>query len=549
MSNFDNENEAIADKEDKEVALAMQTPDVEDDPKAMQNDVAAVEYSPVAFALLFVGLALAVLLAALDQTILSVAIPAIVTDFQNFSSMSWIITGYLLTATAFIPTYGKAADIFGRKSTILVAIVIFEVGSAICGAATSMNMLIVGRAVAGLGGGGILSLVITIISDIVPLQKRALYQGVIVAVFGLASVAGPLLGGVFTDHINWRWCFYINLPLGGVAIVAVVLLLRLPPGTTSDISKSVKRMDYLGTFLLVLGIVFVLLALSEGGNEFAWDSGFVLGFLFAGVVVLVIFVLVEWKVAVEPVIPLSLFRNRYVAIVFFCSFFNGMSFMPLVNYTPTYFEVVNGDSPVGAGIDTIPLVLALMFSSLFAGVFITATQRYYPLVICGAVFQAVGGGLMYTMNADSNSGQKIGYLILAGIGLGFTLQSLTIAAQAASSDEDLSLVTSNNNFWQQVGGVLGVAIASSVYSTRLTSSLAVLAPNASVDYVKNNPSALRVAPASVIPPDEMGGVIDSYVQGLSYIFLLVVPFAGVLLIGSLFVKRAKLTKPVEMGVA
>ncbi|KAJ3335685.1 hypothetical protein HDU93_004712 [Gonapodya sp. JEL0774] len=515
--------------------------DVEDDGKAISSKVAPIEYTPLSFTLLFVGLLLAVFLAALDQTILSVAIPNIITDFQTFTGTSWIFTAFILTATSFIPAYGKASDIFGRKAVILFAIVVFEAGSAICGAATSMNMLIIGRAVAGLGGGGIFSLVMVIISDIVPLEKRGMYQGLIGGVFGLASVAGPLMGGAFT---------YINLPLGGFTIIAVIFLLKLPVGS-GDMKSQIRRLDFIGIFLLVLGIVLVLVPLSEGGNDYAWNSGFVIGLLIAGAVVLVAFVFVEAKIAVEPVIPLDMFKNRYIAIVFFCSFMNGLSFFTMFSYVPSFFQVVNGDTPTQAGVDSLALVLAMVVSMIGAGIFISATGIYQPLVALSAILQTVGGGLMFTLVQDSSTAQKVVYLMITGLGLGMGMQVLLIAGQAAAPADQQALVTANVNFWQQTGGVIGIAIASSVFSNKLTNTLAELAPHAVVAYVKNNPSALRSAPAEFVPADELEGVIRSYVTGLTYMFILTVPYGLVMLLGSFFVKRSRLPKGAEvpMGAA
>ncbi|KAJ3335684.1 hypothetical protein HDU93_004711 [Gonapodya sp. JEL0774] len=511
---------------------------VEDDSRAISKDAAPIEYTPLSFALLFVGLLLAVFLASLDQTILAVAIPNIITDFQTFVGTSWIFTAFILTATSFIPAYGKACDIFGRKAVILFAIVVFEAGSAICGAATSMNMLIVGRAVAGLGGGGIFSLVQVIISDIVPLERRGTYQGLVGGVFGLASVVGPLMGGAFT---------YINLPLGAFTFIVVVFLLKLPVGS-GDLKSQIRRMDFIGTFLLVLGIVLVLVPLSEGGNDYTWDSGFVIGLLIAGTVVLVAFVFVEAKIAVEPVIPLDMFKNRYVAIVFFCAFMNGLSFFTLFSYVPSFFQVVNGDTPTQAGVDSLALVLSLVVSIIGSGVFISATGIYHPLVTMAGILETIGAGLMFTLAEDSSIVQKVVYLMITGLGLGMGLQALLIAGQAAATQDQQALVTANVSFWQQTGGVIGVAIASAVFSNKLTNTLAELAPHAVVAYVKNNPSALRSAPAEFVPPDELDGVIRSYVTGLTYMFVLTVPYGLVMFFCSFFVKRLRLPKATDVPI-
>ncbi|KAL2917405.1 hypothetical protein HK105_203070 [Polyrhizophydium stewartii] len=502
----------------------------------------------IEFALILLGLAMAVFLASLDQTIVSVAIPAVAQEFKSLDEIAWIGTAFFLTSTAFIPTYGKLADIFGRKPVFLLAVFVFEIGSIMCGASTSMKMLIVSRAVAGLGGGGIFSLAIIIISDLVPLKDRAKYQGLIGACFGLASVAGPLLGGLFTDKLSWRWNFYINGPVGAITIVVSLFILKLPH-TGGDWRASFARVDFLGTAVLVAGVITFLIPIQGGGTLYEWNSPTVISLFIVGAVLLIAFVLIELRVAKEPIMPLELFTKRYALSAFASAFFLGMSFFGAIFYTPVYFQVVNGDTATQAGINTIPLIMGMVVFSISAGVIASSTGHYMPLVTLGGILITIGLGLMSTLGAASTTGMKIGYLIITGAGLGFGFQSIVIASQASVEESYLAVVTSISNFWQTIGAVFGLAITSSVFNNKLKTLLAELAtPTFDPLPLAGDPTLIRNR--QFVPTAELQAqVIDAYVKALSQIFIVSIPFAAMLVVMSLFVKRTRLSEELRKAPA
>eukprot|EP00842_Homolaphlyctis_polyrhiza_P006159 jgi/Hompol1/6544/HPOL_003564-RA len=498
----------------------------------------AVKTTRLEFTLIMIGLALAVFLASLDQTIVAVAIPAVAKDFQSLEEIAWIGTAFFLSSTAFIPSYGKFADIFGRKPVFLAAVFIFEIGSIMCGASTSMKMLIVSRAVAGLGGGGIFSLAIIIISDLVHIKDRAMYQGLIGACFGLASVAGPLLGGFFTDRLSWRWCFYINGPVGAVTILVSLFLLRLP-SSEDDWRTSLKRVDFIGTLLLVAAVICLLIPIQGGGTLYEWNSATVISLFVVSAILIAAFIFVELRVN-EPIVPFHLFFNRYTLAAFASATFLGMSFFPAVFYTPVYFQVVNGATATQAGVSTIPLLMGMVVASIGAGVIASTTGWYMPLVTVAGVLSATGLGLMSTLSASSSNAAQVGYLIITGAGLGVGFQSIIIASQASSTEEHLAIVTSLSNFWQTIGAVLGLAITSSVFNNKLKSLLTdLVTPTFNPVPVASDPSLIRNP--LLVPADHQGIVIDAYVKALNLIFLASVPFAICLFLVSLFVKRERLS--------
>ncbi|KAI8607604.1 major facilitator superfamily domain-containing protein [Chytriomyces sp. MP71] len=510
------------------------------------------------FVLVFVGLAFAVFLAALDQTIVAVALQAISSEFNSLALINWIATAYFLSATAFIPVYGQLADVFGRKSVFLLAITIFEIGSLLCGVATSMNMLIAARAVAGLGGSGIFSLVIIIISDLTSVRDRGKYLGVVGATFGLASVAGPLLGGVFVDHVSWRWVFYINLPIGAITVLTVVFFLRLQADANKNLREGIKQIDILGTILLVSAVICLLIPIQGGGSQYEWNSPLVISLFIVGSILLIAFIFVEGWVAKNPVLSFELFKNRYAVAVFGCSFFLGCAFFILVFYAPLWFQVVLGSSATNAGIHTIPLIMGLVVLSIVSGIVATTSGIFWIFLPVSAVVVAVGSGLMVTMDESAGLWKQIVFLLIAGAGVGCGIQTNLIAAQVSVPSEMLSVVTATTNFFQTIGAVIGLAVCSSLFNSRLEPNILAnlinyratlqLPAGVSIEAVFKDPSVLH---NPMLVPDGSAlqqALVHGYLQTLSFLFYLPIGFAGAMFLCSFFVKKERLPKGAEIAI-
>jgi EmrB/QacA subfamily drug resistance transporter len=410
-------------------------------------------------ALVFSGLILVMLVAALDSTIVSTALPTIARDLGGLQHITWVTTAYLLAQTVVTPVYGKLGDLYGRKLVLQIAVVIFLIGSALCGAANGMTELIVFRGIQGLGGGGLMVLSQAAIGDVVAPSERGRYSGVFGAVFGVATIAGPLLGGFLTGSISWRWIFYVNLPVGALAIV--VLARTLPSGVREQ-----RRIDVLGTLTLGGALTALILATSLGGTSYAWGSAFIVAMFAACIVLLAAFIFVEGRAA-EPIIPLSLFKNAVVRTTSIVGFVVGFAMFGAVTFLPLFLQVVNGASPTGSGLQMLPMMLGLLVTSIGAGQIVTRWGHYKPFPIIGTAVMALGLYLLSTMDAQTSRLTQIVFMAVVGLGLGMVMQILVLAVQNAVDYTQLGVATSSATLFRSIGGSLGVSILGAVFTSRL----------------------------------------------------------------------------------
>jgi EmrB/QacA subfamily drug resistance transporter len=476
--------------------------------------------------LVFAGLMMALLLAALDQTIVATALPRIVGDLNGLEHMSWVVTAYLLAATVGLPVYGKLGDLVGRKSVFQFAIAVFLAGSALSGWAHSMNELIAFRAVQGIGGGGLMIGVQAIIGDLVPPRERGRFMGLISAVFGLASVAGPLLGGWLTDGPGWRWCFYVNLPLGLAAFVVIGLVLRTPRRARAE-GEPRPRLDVAGALLLAAVGVCLVLATSWGGSQYAWSSPMILGLLGGSVAALLLFVLAEWRAA-EPVIPLHLFRESVFNVSGAISMVVGVALFGAASYLPSFLQMVDGASAMGSGLRMLPMMGGVVLASVASGQLISRTGRYrlYPLL--GGALSTAGMVLLGRLTAHTSYLWQSVAMAVLGLGVGLVLPVLVLVVQNSVDRRDLGAATSANNYLRQIGGSVGAAVVGTLFNSRLTHQLAHRLPhNGALPPVNSiTPQLVRALPAPI-----RTAYVDSFAAALPRVFLYLAP---VLALGFLF---------------
>jgi len=467
--------------------------------------------------LTFSGLLLAMLLASLDQTIVSTALPTIVGDLGGIDQLSWVVTAYLLAATVTIPLWGRMSDLYGRKRLFQAAIVVFLGGSALSGAAQTIGELIAFRALQGLGAGGLMTLAMAIVADIISPRERGRYQGYIQMVFVVASVAGPLLGGLFADHLSWRWVFYVNIPIGVVALTVVSTTLAR---TTTDRRP---RIDWLGAALLAGAITSALLVTTWGGREYAWDSVEIVGLAAAAVAMLGAFVVQERR-APEPILPLRLFRDPVFDVVSAVLFLTTCAFFAAIVFTPLYLQVVTGASATDSGLLLLPMLLAGTASTAISGRVISRTGRYKRFPVAGLAIMAAGLFLLSRMDTTTPRATTALYMVVFGLGFGLVSQVLTVAIQNAVDRRDIGIATGSANLFRALGGSVGVALFGAIFAARLDMWLPRSVPSGAggvdAQSLQAAPAALAAAPAAV-----RDGIAEAVSHSLHTVFLVATPIA------------------------
>ncbi|MFF3836649.1 DHA2 family efflux MFS transporter permease subunit [Streptomyces sp. NPDC001930] len=485
------------------------------------------------------ALLLGMLLAALDQTIVSTALPTIVSELGGMEHLSWVVTAYILASTAGTPLWGKLGDQYGRKRLFQAAIVLFLIGSALCGIAQNMPQLIAFRAIQGLGGGGLIVLSMAIVGDLVSPRERGKYQGLFGAVFGTTSVLGPLLGGVFTQQLSWRWVFYINLPIGIVALFVIATVLHIPVRSTRH------TIDYLGTFLIASVATCLVLVASLGGTTWAWGSAQIIGLAVLGAVLLVLFIQVERRAA-EPVLPLKLFRIRTFSLVAVISFVIGFAMFGAMTYLPTFLQVVQGVTPTMSGVHMLPMVAGILITSTVTGQIVSRTGRWKVFPIAGTAVTCLGLLLLHRLTETSSTGEMSVCFFVFGVGLGLVMQVLVLVVQNAVPYEDLGVATSGSTFFRSIGASFGVAAFGTIFTNRLTRTLddvfaaatasgQDLPPGIGPEQVAADPRTVAALPADLRPD-----VLHAYATSITDVFLYAAPVVLVAFVVAWFLKEDKL---------
>ena len=487
--------------------------------------------------LLFAGLMVTMLLASLNQTVLSSALPTLVGELNGVEHMAWVITAFILASTIMMPVYGKLGDLLGRKPVLLFAISIFTVGSVIGALAPDMNTLIVARVVQGLGGGGLMILSQATIADVVPARDRGKYMGIMGGVFAFSSVAGPLIGGGLTEGPGWRWTFWMNVPLAVLAILATIFLLNVP----KVVHATRPKIDYLGMMLIAVATTAIVLVGTWGGSQYAWSSPEILGLAAVAIVTGVLFVLVELRAA-EPVMPMLLFKNRNFNLTTIAGLLTGIAMFGAIGYMPTYLQMATGYSATESGLLMIPMMACMLVVSIVIGRRVSTTGRYKVAPIVGSAILALALVLLATLKADTPVYIICIYLGVMGIGLGASMQILTLVAQNSFPLKFVGTATAGQNYFRQVGATLGSAVVGALFATRLHELVAEKIPGGT-----GSGGAGSFTPHLVngLPAPIKKLVIESYNEALIPLFLWMVPLAVLAAIILCFVKEVPLATKIE----
>ncbi len=475
------------------------------------------------------GLMLAIMLAMLDNMIVSTALPTIVKELGGLSHLSWVVTAYILGTTVSTPIWGKLGDLYGRKTVFLTSIVLFLIGSALCGMSGSeilggpqngMMELIAFRAFQGLGAGGLLVGAMAIIGDLVPPRERGRYQGLMAGIMALAMIAGPLVGGFITDNLDWRWAFYVNLPLGAVALLLLIARLHLPKLRTEH------RIDWLGAGLLSVGITALVLLITWGGNQYPWGSWQILGLGAVAAVSLIVFGFVE-RVAAEPIVPLGLFRNRNFAVVSAIGFLLGFAMFGAISFLPLYQQTVQGASATNSGLLLLPMMLGMMVISVFVGQVITKTGRYKIFPIIGGLGMTAGMILLSLIDVNTSKTQLALFMVALGTGMGFLMQTTMLIAQNSVEQRDLGVASSSAMFFRSIGGSFGVTLFGALFVRRLHDDVAERLGPAAADRITGSGGQVDPARLNQLPVEQLQALLHGIASGLSHVFVWAIPFAAV----------------------